>query len=228
MNKNSLLSLNNVGKVFTEVGKGLEILRNISIEVEKGEFISIQGASGIGKSTLLHIMGLLDLPSSGNVFFQNKEITSLSDKVLSNIRNQNIGFVFQFHHLMPDFTAWENVVMPARIAGNYNKEVKDRAMALIEKVGMQERLQHLPSELSGGERQRLALARALINNPQLLLADEPSGNLDVENTRILHEMLRNIHEDLKISLIVVTHDQELANLAQKRYLLTATGFAPMA
>jgi lipoprotein-releasing system ATP-binding protein len=219
MEQTSLISLKKVDKSFKDVGSRVEVLKGLDINVMQKEFIAIRGASGVGKSTLLHIMGLLDTATSGKVFFDNTEVTDFSDAKLSAVRNRDIGFVFQFHHLLPDFTAWENILMPRRIAGVVGEQDKAYARDLVRSIHIQHRLQHLPAELSGGERQRLALARALVHKPKILLADEPSGNLDEDNKKRLHHLLRDIHEQLGITIVVVTHDPALSSLAEKQYLL---------
>ena len=219
MTINSLISLRKVSKSFEDVGTRVEVLKSLDLEVFQKEFVAIRGASGVGKSTLLHIMGLLDTPTSGRVFFNGEDVTGFSDKKFSTIRNREIGFVFQFHHLLPDFTAWENVLMPVRIGGAISPQDESYGRKLVSLVGMEHRLRHLPSELSGGERQRLALARALIQRPRLLLADEPSGNLDEENTRSLHQLLSDVHHNLGVTVILVTHDSMLSSLAGREYIL---------
>ncbi len=215
-----LVELINVSKSFTEVGGTIHVLTNLNFTVPEKSFMAIMGASGVGKSTLLHILGLLDRPTNGRINFQGQNTTGLSDKKISVIRNRKIGFVFQFHHLMPDFNACENLLIPALISGEKQPKAHKRACELLDLVALSHRSKHLPSELSGGERQRLALARALVCEPRLLLTDEPSGNLDAKNTEVLHEQLKSIHRELGVSIIVVTHDQALADITHSQYLLT--------
>ncbi len=215
----SILRLEKVHKIFEETGTRIELFRDLDFEIRVGDFLAIKGASGVGKSTLLHIAGLLEHPTSGEVRFKGMDTRKLSDRKLSTIRNRDIGFVFQFHHLLPDFTVWDNTLMPKRISGRLQKEDEDRAGFLLEKVGMQHRLKHLPSELSGGERQRAALARALMNAPGLLLCDEPSGNLDARNSEMLHGMLVDLNRELQLAILVVTHDLELAAMARHSYMM---------
>lgn len=193
----------------------LNVLKGIDLEISKSQIISIVGASGAGKSTLLHIIGTLDKPNSGKVLFNGMDIFSMNDKQISNFRNKNIGFVFQFHHLLPEFTALENISMPAYIAGTDRKEADKKAMELLSFFGLTERAQHKPSELSGGEQQRIAVARALINNPSVIMADEPSGNLDSKNARELHELFFDLRDRFKQTFIIVTHNQELAEMADR-------------
>jgi lipoprotein-releasing system ATP-binding protein len=219
MKDKGIIRLSQVYKTFKDVGTKVVVLKDLEMVVQENEFIAIRGVSGIGKSTLLHIMGLLDTPTSGQIYFGGEEVTSFSDKELSTVRNREIGFVFQFHHLLPDFTAWENVLMPLRIAGRLQSKDKEYGQELLSMVKMEHRLQHLPSELSGGERQRLALARALVHRPRILLADEPSGNLDEENKKILHKLLKDIHDKLGVTIVLVTHDTSLSDLAGKKYIL---------
>lgn len=193
----------------------LNVLKGIDLEISKSQIISIVGASGAGKSTLLHIIGTLDKPNSGKVLFNGMDIFSMNDKQISNFRNKNIGFVFQFHHLLPEFTALENISMPAYIAGTDKKQADEKAMELLSFFGLTERAQHKPSELSGGEQQRIAVARALINNPSVIMADEPSGNLDSKNARELHELFFDLRDRFKQTFIIVTHNQELAEMADR-------------
>ena len=217
--KSCLVSLKNISKRFVDVGTAVNVLDGLDFNVYRNEFIAICGASGVGKSTLLHIVGMLDTPNSGKVYFNDEDVTGFSDRKLSAIRNGEIGFVFQFHHLLPDFTAWENVLMPLKIAGHHTEREIAYGKELIELMGLENRKNHLPAELSGGERQRMALARALIFRPQLLLADEPSGNLDEKNKESLHHLLTDVHERLGVTIILVTHDNSLSDLAQKQYLM---------
>jgi lipoprotein-releasing system ATP-binding protein len=218
-----LIAVEKIQKVFIETGTRIELFRDLDFTIASGDFVAIKGASGVGKSTLLHILGMLDHPTSGRVLFKGKDTSGLSDKGLSAIRNGELGFVFQFHHLLPDLTVKENVLMPKRIAGGLRRADEDRALELIRMVGMDHRLKHLPAELSGGERQRIALARALINNPGILLCDEPSGNLDVKNSENLHELLLDLNKRLSVAILVVTHDLNLAALARRVYMMEAGG-----
>jgi len=214
-----LVSLDQVSKVFVETGARIELFRNLSLDIVAGDFLSIMGASGVGKSTLLHLLGFLDKPTEGRILFRGDAITEISDRKLSQIRNREIGFVFQFHHLLPDLTVWENVLLPARISGRAIQEAEARAKELLTQVGLNDRLKHLPNELSGGERQRAAVARALVNNPGVLLCDEPSGNLDAGNALALHELLQEVNRRLNVAILVVTHDASLADLARRRFIL---------
>ncbi len=193
----------------------LEVLKGIDLVVKKGEVISVTGASGAGKSTLLHIIGTLDKPDFGLVKYDDTNVFSLTDKKLSQFRNKHIGFVFQFHHLLPEFTAIENISMPAYIAGVSKKDAEIKALELLKIFGLEERAEHKPSELSGGEQQRIAVARALINNPSLVLADEPSGNLDSQNAKELHELFFLLRNKLNLTFIIVTHNLDLAQMADR-------------
>ncbi len=193
----------------------LPILKGVDIEVNKGEIVSIIGASGAGKSTLLHILGTLDKADSGNLILNNININKLSHKQLSDFRNKNIGFVFQFHHLLPEFTALENICIPAFIAGTSEKVAKKRAMELLTLFGLEDRALHKPSELSGGEQQRVSVARALINDPAIVLADEPSGNLDSANAEALHSFLIKLRDQFNQTFVIVTHNDELAKISDR-------------
>lgn len=194
----------------------LQILKGVDLSVRKGEIISIVGASGAGKSTLLHIIGSISKPDSGSVEINNVDLFKLSASKLSAFRNQNIGFIFQFHHLLPEFTALENVCMPAMIAKRAKKESEFKAMELLEMLGLSHRINHKPSELSGGEQQRIAVARALINNPAIILADEPSGNLDSESASDLNDLFLDLRQQLNQTFIIVTHNETLANIADRQ------------
>jgi lipoprotein-releasing system ATP-binding protein len=194
----------------------LKILKGVNLEVNKGEIVSIVGASGAGKSTLLHIIGSLDKPDQGSVEINNTEITSLNSKNLSAFRNKNIGFVFQFHHLLPEFTALENICIPAYIAKKSKSETEKRAMELLAILGLSERAHHKPAAMSGGEQQRVAVARALINQPDLILADEPSGNLDSQHAKELHQLFFDLRDQFNHTFIIVTHNEELANMADRK------------
>ncbi len=191
----------------------LKVLKGVDLTIPDGKVISIVGASGAGKSTLLHIIGTLDRPDSGSVLYDATEVTTLSDAKLSTFRNSHIGFVFQFHHLLPEFTALENVCMPAWIKGCGRADAERRGEELLTMLGLGERLTHKPSELSGGEQQRVAVARALINSPKVVLADEPSGNLDSKAKGELHELFFHLRDELHCTFVVVTHDSELATSA---------------
>jgi lipoprotein-releasing system ATP-binding protein len=220
-----LVALEKVSKAFEETGTRIELFRDLDFAIAPGDFTAIMGASGVGKSTLLHILGLLDHPTSGTVRFRGQDISGLRDRALSAIRGREIGFVFQFHHLLPDLTVLENVALPARIAGGLRRADEEHALELIRLVGMDHRLRHLPNELSGGERQRVALARALINRPGLLLCDEPSGNLDSGNSEQLHALLRDLNSRLGVAILVVTHDRGLAGLASRQYMMQGGGLS---
>jgi len=193
----------------------LTVIQGVSLSINAGEIIAIIGPSGAGKSTLVHILGLLDRPTGGDVLFDGKKVTSLKDEEISILRNQNIGFVFQFHHLLPEFTALENTVMPALIAGTTMKQATARGKSLLEEVGLTERMNHKPSELSGGEQQRVAVARALMNSPKIIFADEPSGNLDSENAKKLHDLIFDLRKKYNQSFVIVTHNTELAAAADR-------------
>lgn len=194
----------------------LKVLKGISLEIKAGEIVSIVGASGAGKTTLLHIIGTLDPFDQGEVVINSQSIKGFNDQKLSEFRNRNIGFVFQFHHLLPEFTALENVCIPAFIAGNSRGEAVKRGRDLLEMLGLAERLEHKPSELSGGEQQRVAVARALVNNPAVILADEPSGNLDSKSSEELHKLFFSLRERLGQTIVIVTHNNELANMADRK------------
>lgn len=194
----------------------LEVLKGIDLEIAKGEIISIVGASGAGKSTLLHILGTLDKPNAGSVFLHGTNISQLNDKKLSAFRNRHVGFVFQFHHLLPEFTALENICIPAFIAGISKKTAIEKAQELAGLLDFQDRLGHKPQELSGGEQQRVAVARALVNDPYVVFADEPSGNLDSVNARELHKLFFKLRDQFQQTFVIVTHNQELANLADRK------------
>jgi lipoprotein-releasing system ATP-binding protein len=193
----------------------LQVLKGIDLIIPMGKIYSIVGASGAGKTTLLQIIGTLSNPDSGEVFYGDKKISSLSERELSAFRNREIGFVFQFHHLLPEFTALENICIPAFIAGNSKRKAEKEAMKLIDYLGLSERSSHKPSELSGGEKQRVAVARALINNPSVVLADEPSGNLDSANREELHDLLFKLRDDFNQTFVIVTHDDQFADRSDK-------------
>lgn len=194
----------------------LQVLKGIDLLINSGEIVSIVGASGAGKSTLLHILGTLDRPDAGQVTLNEKEVTSLKDNDLATFRNQHIGFIFQFHNLLGEFTALENVCIPAFIGGKSESETRQKAAELLNRLGLGDRLNHLPSELSGGEQQRTAVARALINSPSIIFADEPSGNLDSQNARELHKLFFKLRDELGHTFVIVTHNEELANMADRK------------
>lgn len=200
-------------------GGTISVLDGVELQVARGEMVAVVGASGAGKSTLLHLLGALDVPTRGSVMIAGEALAGRSDDDLSALRNRTVGFVFQFHHLLREFTALENVMMPLRIAGRPDEVARSRAAELLARVGLSARMSHRPGELSGGEQQRTAVARALAMDPQILLADEPSGNLDRSNAEMLHELLSEVVVDLEIGMVVVTHSRSLAGRARKVLLL---------
>ena len=194
----------------------LAVLKGVDIAVQKAEIVSIVGSSGAGKSTLLHILGTLDKADSGNIFINNQQVSLLKGRELAAFRNKHIGFVFQFHHLLPEFSALENVSIPGWIAGRKKKEVEADAIALLKRLGLEDRMENKPQQLSGGEQQRVAVARALINQPLIVFADEPTGNLDSKNARELHELFVSLRDDFKQTFLIVTHNEELASMSDRR------------
>ena len=210
MNKEAVIQCQNVGKTYDDGSLKVEVLHNIDFQVASGEGIGIIGASGSGKSTLLHILGGLDKPTSGEVKIQGQGLNSLSQVAIGQLRNRHLGFVYQFHHLLPEFSALENVMMPLLVARKSRAEAQAAAAEILEKVGLGSRMTHRPGELSGGERQRAAIARALVTKPDCLLADEPTGNLDRKNATHVLEMMLELKRELGTALIVVTHDEQLA------------------
>lgn len=216
-----LLQLNNISKGYGETGTHSfrPVLKELSLEINQGDKISIIGKSGSGKTTLLNLIGALDVPDSGEIIFAKKNITNYSKKELANFRNQHLGFIFQLHHLMPQLTLWENVLLPLLPQGKISSSQKEWAEYLIKKVGIWEQRNQKPSEMSGGECQRTAVVRALINKPQLILADEPTGALDEENASALSELLIQLSDEENIALVTVTHSSELAEKMDKKYLL---------
>lgn len=206
-----MIEIKNIRKSFGE----LEVLKGIDLTIDKGEVVSIVGPSGAGKTTLLQIIGTLDYPDSGSVCFDNIDVTKLSQKKLADFRNRHIGFVFQFHQLLPEFTALENIMIPAYIAGTSTKEARQRAEELLQFMGLSNRGHHKPNELSGGEKQRVAVARALMNNPSVILADEPSGSLDSKNKEELHQLFFELRGKYGQTFIIVTHDEQLAAITDR-------------
>jgi lipoprotein-releasing system ATP-binding protein len=193
----------------------LPVLKGVDINIEKGEIVSIVGSSGAGKSTLLHILGTLDKADKGNIFLHNEGIENLKGKKLAAFRNQHIGFVFQFHHLLPEFSALENVCIPGWIAGRRKKEVIDKAFSILQVLGLENRAEHKPQALSGGEQQRVAVARALINNPSIVMADEPTGNLDSKNAKELHNLFIDLRNRFQQTFLIVTHNEEMAQMSDR-------------
>lgn len=198
-------------------GEKLEIIKGIDFSVKKGDTVSVVGMSGVGKTTFLHLLGFLDRPTEGVIKYLGKDITTLKDEELAAFRNEHIGFVFQFHYLLPEFTAIENVMMPLIIRGITYKEAKERAMELLKKIGLEPRAFHKPGQLSGGEQQRVAVARAFIGDPLIIFADEPTGNLDKKNAKNITEIFLHLNEEKKISLVLVTHNDDLASMMRIKY-----------
>lgn len=208
---NIVLEAKNISKSFTDGKTTVEVIKDLSLQVKAGEFISIVGSSGSGKSTLLHVLGGLDCPTTGQVFLNGKHFDTLGEAERGYLRNQHLGFVYQFHHLLPEFTALENVAMPLMLrAGTTYKQSKEQAEYLLNRVGLSHRMTHKPGELSGGERQRVALARALVAKPELMLADEPTGNLDRKNAVKIFELLSELRSEFNMAMLIVTHDEQLA------------------
>ena len=219
MSQSGILHCQQLGMTYTEGPNDVEVLSNINLHIEKGERIAIVGASGSGKSTLLHLLGGLDLPTAGSVWVDGQELSRMSDKKRGLIRNQYLGFVYQFHHLLPEFTAVENVAMPLLIRGEDTQVAKTKASELLEEIGLGHRLEHRPIELSGGERQRAAIARALVTEPNVVLADEPTGNLDENTAQSVFDMMIALNQRIGTALVMVTHDTKLASKMDKRYHL---------
>ena len=217
---NIIMKLEDIDKFYMETGNKLHILKKLNLEVKKGEFVSILGKSGSGKSTLLNIMGLLDKIDGGKIWIDNKEVSSLNEMERNNIKNHFLGFVFQFHYLMSEFTALENVMIPALLNNFKNKvEIEKEAKELLEIVGLAERIKHKPNQLSGGEKQRVAIARAMINKPKLILADEPTGNLDEDTGELIFSLFRKINKEHNQSIVVVTHARDLSQVTDRQIYL---------
>jgi lipoprotein-releasing system ATP-binding protein len=208
--RRDILVCQNLSKAYRDFGEGVRVLNGIDLTIRKGEQLSIIGASGSGKSTLLHLLGGLDRPSTGTVLMDGKNVNRLSATEAGRLRNKTLGFVYQFHHLLPEFTAMENVAMPLLVGGAPLREAKQQAEDLLEKIGLKDRMQHKPSELSGGERQRIAIARALVGRPACILADEPTGNLDNRNAAQVFDLFLELNQEMGLAFIVVTHDHNIA------------------
>ena len=217
---NMIIKLEDVDKFYMETGNKLHILKKLNLEVKRGEFVSILGKSGSGKSTLLNIMGLLDKIDGGKIWIDDKEVSSLNETERNNIKNHFLGFVFQFHYLMSEFTALENVMIPSLLNNFKNKsEIEKEAKELLEIVGLAERMKHKPNQLSGGEKQRVAIARAMINKPKLILADEPTGNLDEDTGEMIFSLFRKINKERNQSIVVVTHARDLSQVTDRQIYL---------
>ena len=215
---NTIFELKNISKEYRTKAETINVLKNINLKLNQGDFVSIQGKSGSGKTTLLNIIGLLDTPSTGEIRFDDKIINYSDEKIKNMIRNKKIGFVFQFHYLLNEFTALENVMLPALIDKKIDrKQLEIKAKELLELVELGHRIDHKPLELSGGEKQRVAIARALINDPNIILADEPTGNLDLETSETISELFKKINEEKQQTIVIVTHSSELAELTQDKY-----------
>lgn len=203
------------GRGIVKFYGSLEVLKGVDISIQKGEIVSIVGSSGAGKTTLLHILGTLDQPDKGELYYEGKRMDQLKGRDLANFRNRNIGFVFQFHHLLPEFSALENICIPGWIAGEKTNLLEKKAIGLMEKLGIAERSGHKPSALSGGEQQRVAVARALINGPGIIFADEPTGNLDSANATSLHKLFQQLRDEMNQTFVIVTHNEELAAMSDR-------------
>lgn len=227
MSETPVIECDKLTKQFDDSGQVVSVLKEVSLRVAAGDKIAIMGRSGAGKSTLLHLLGGLDRPTSGLVSINGQEVSGLGPARIGRLRNRVLGFVYQFHHLMPEFTALENVSMPLLIRGERPAVASDAAGQILQRVGLEDRLQHKPSQLSGGERQRVALARAIVTRPGCLLADEPTGNLDDENSNKIIGLLHELHDEFNIAIVLVTHDRELAGQMQRLLLLQEGSLHPL-
>ncbi|ODS43805.1 lipoprotein releasing system, ATP-binding protein [Pasteurella multocida] len=217
--KSHLLHCQHITKYYQEGAQQTQVLKDVSFSMQAGELVAIVGSSGSGKSTLLHVLGGLDQPTSGEVFIQNQSLQKINANQLAQLRNQYLGFVYQFHHLMADFSALENVMMPMLISKQNKSEAKDRAEKMLTEVGLSHRISHRPSALSGGERQRVAIARSLVNHPALVLADEPTGNLDRKTTESIFDLIKQLNQEQNIAFLLVTHDLALAEKLSRRLVM---------
>jgi lipoprotein-releasing system ATP-binding protein len=224
---NNVLEARGINKSYRDGAEVTQVLQQVELDVPVGKMVAIVGSSGSGKSTLLHILGTLDQADSGSLLLAGQQVSKLSANAKAALRNDKLGFIYQFHHLLMDFTALENVAMPLRIRGLAGKDAEQQASALLEKVGLSHRLKHKPAELSGGERQRVAIARALVTKPALVLADEPTGNLDQHTAEAIYQLLRQLNRDFKTSFVVVTHDRQLAGRLDQQYLMTDGKLEPL-
>jgi len=209
----------NLKKVFKKENENIEVLKGINFSLNKGDFVSIMGPSGSGKSTFLHIIGTIDTPTEGKVYINNEDVFSLNEKKLARLRNKEIGFVFQFHHLLPEFTTLENVALTHILYNKNKKEALEKAKEILVNLGLKDRLHHKPSELSGGQQQRVAIARAIINRPSIIIADEPTGNLDSENSKKVMEIFRTLNEKYNVSIVIATHDIDIAKYCHHIYYM---------
>jgi len=216
-----MLRIEGLSKTYLIGGRSLEVLHGVSLDIEEGDLVALTGPSGAGKSTFLHLVGTLDEPTAGRVLFESRDLASLDEEELADFRNRTVGFVFQSHHLLPEFSALENVMMPALVGRRQRGEARVLAAASLERVGLADRMEHRPGELSGGEQQRVALARALVLEPRLLLADEPTGNLDPQTAEGIHALLKDLNRTLRITVVVVTHNEQLASSLPRRVRLAA-------
>lgn len=215
----SLLQTIDLRRVFSETGEQLEILKGVNFSMDAGELVALTGSSGSGKSTFLNLVGMLDTPTSGEIYFKGKPLSKFKGDERDMYHRVQVGFVFQFHHLLSEFSALENVCVPGRILGTSSHECRERAEMLLETVGLKDRLKHLPREMSGGERQRVAIARALMNHPDLVFADEPSGNLDEANSDLLNQLFWDLNQKFNQAFLIVTHDEKLASFAKRRVVM---------